>query len=776
MKFVSRQAAFLLLLLLFSSTQSTIAQKRKPAQKGSVSIRAQLLAPGQSTSEAFRRHEAFLKAWNTIKENYYDQTFNNLDWDKIKLEYEPRVLASKSDPEFHDLLEAMIQRLGRSHLSVIRPEVYRAIETAKKESRAREVARNERWAELVAQGKEDEAPDEDLNFDDPLSQYGIGVDLRIIDERFVITRINSNSAAEFAGLKTGFVIEKINGVSLNDLLFRVDIYNRKSPNVRRYLPIQIVGWFLNGEKDSVVTLNYLDENDQPKEIKIRRERLKTTTLSLSRTMPELQLVFETKPISEDIGYIRFNYFGVPVIGKFCDAIGEFKGKKAIIIDLRGNMGGVLATLVGLGGMLTDTEIDLGTSVYKQGSERLAAISKAKNFKGKLVFLVDNQTVSAAEVFAAAMQDAKRALVVGERTAGETLPSMGIDLPTGAVMQYPIANYRSSGGKFLEGVGVSPDFSIALSRKGLLEGKDEQLEKALALIKDEKISDKAADPVLPMPKDFSGPVPSSRSVNLAPPKRITGGNGDAAPPPPPLMKQGSGIGGLSAMTPPPPPPKKAEPVGRDASAEKVIADFLATIGGKDPVAKIDSYELRGTTELLIKGTKNEFELEIYRDGGSKYSEIMRSNASGEIREVHNGKTHYVQADYGVTRDIPFFPDVVDKDILAPIRALANADYFVYLKDQGTFDRDGRKVNLLDGRTKNGMIIAMAFDVETKMLVNFTGSYYGISFGDYRKTGAIMLPYRIERERIMNIILDSVKVNSAIDPLNFERKQNCFDIAN
>lgn len=766
MKYLSRLTALPLFFLIFGSAEAIYAQKRKPARQGTVSVKTRLQPPGQSRPEALRRHATFLKVWETLQENYFDPTFNNLDWWKIRTEFEPRVRAAKTDSELHALLDAMIKRLGKSHLAIVPPEVYRAIESAKVESKAREIARDERRAQRIAAGGEETAA-EDFDFDDPLTEYGIGVDLRIIDDKFVITRIDQDSAAEYAGLKTGYILEKVNGVSMRDLLFRVDVYNNKSSAVRRYLPFQIVTGFLNGEKDSVVTINYTDEADQSKEINIRRERLKAETITLSRSMPERQLIFETRPISEKVGYIRFNYFGIPIIEKFCNAVEQFKEKDAIVVDLRGNFGGVIATLVGLGGMLTEKQIDLGTSVYKYNSERLIAESKAKNFKGKLVFLVDNQTVSAAEVFAASVQDAKRAFVVGENTAGEALPSVAVDLPTGAVMQYPIANYKSSRGRFLEGTGVVPDFPVTLSRKGLLQGKDEQLEKALELIKDEKTFGKLSTPST-TPADVA--VFTSAAPPPPQPKKIV--------PPPTVGDSKNGDAKILYEAPPPPPApaRKSELTGKDPEALKIIADYVTLIGGKDVVNRLDSYELQGNAELLIKGTKNDFKLGIYRDGKTKYSEILRSDASGEIREVYNDKVHFVQTDYGMNRDLPNFVDVVDRDIFAPIRALASSDYFLSLKSQGIYDRDGRKVHLIDGKSKDGMLIALAFDVETKMLAYFTGSYYGLSFSDYEKVGELTLPHFIERERLMNITLSSIKVNTKIDPANFEKKQNCFDRVN
>ncbi|MEP7213813.1 MAG: S41 family peptidase [Acidobacteriota bacterium] len=752
----------LLFLLAAVGTGSTAFSQKKRISKLSPPPRASSYRPTAPASGADvqRRVDAFLKVWSTLNQNYFDPTFNNLNWNKIKTEFEPRVRMAKSDGELYALLNEMIGRLQRSHLAIITPEVYQAIERAKVEAKAREVEQANRSA--VA-GKADDTAEPELNFDDPLTQYGIGADLRIIDDRFVITRINQNSSAEYSGLKTGYVIEKINGVSLADLLRRIEIQNIDSARIKKYLPFEIVGSFLNGEKDSYVTVSYLDENDAHKEMRLRRERLKSQTVTLGQNFPDRQLQFEAASLSDDVGYIKFNIFAIPVIGKFCDAIGQFKTKKAIIIDLRGNMGGIIASMVALAGMMTDTSIDLGTSIYKTGSENLTASSKAKNFKGKVVFLVDNQTVSAAEIFAASMQDAQRAIVVGDKTAGEALPSVALDLPTGAVLLYPIANYQSQSGKYLEGSGVTPDLLVKLDRKTLLQGHDNQLDAALnAIASGNAPAVKQADPI-----EFSGQVFSAASP---PPAKFTI-KGDANR----TVLEPAASGSGRPAPPPPPRPKPASNV-KDAAALKILRDFAASIGGEAALKAIQSYALKGRTELLVKGTKNQFDLDVLFEKPGKYAEIMRSDAAGEIREVHSGTSHFVQTDYGLTRDLPPFANTGDLDILAPIRNVANMDFYRSLTFVGVFERDGRKVNLIDARTKDGYYLALAFDVETKELVSFTGSYYAMTFSDYRKAGDIKLPYRIERERVMNVALDEITLNAPIDEAKFLKKENCFDKEN
>jgi hypothetical protein len=396
-------------------------------------------------------------------------------------------------------------------------------------------------------------------------------------------------------------------------------------------------------------------------------------------------------------------------------------------------------------MLTEKSIDLGTSVYKTGSENMVAAAKAKNYKGRLVFLVDSRTVSAAEVFAAAVQENNRALVVGEKTAGEALPAVSVRLPTGAVLIYPIANFKTRNGNLLEGKGVEPNFVARLDRKSLLEGKDNQLETALKLIKENK--------------SF----------------------------PPPLDAAAIGIGGikLSGAPPPPPPPPAALPkvkllpsvevYKKDEKALKIVADFIEKIGGEQALSKINSYTIKGTTQVTGKGTTTSLDFRAFRQTPDKYVETMTSEVMGEIREVYTAKKFFVQTDYGINRDYPIEVDTSRVEILAPINQLVKKDFFKSLTFRGTFDRNGRKAHIVEAKTADGISVAIAFDAETKLLVGYAGQFYTISLSDYRRVENFLLPFEIEREYLMRIKIDEIKLNSAIEESVFNKKENCFDKA-
>ncbi len=747
--FALKTSSLTLIAVILTLGWPSPAQTNSPPPRVAGGAFSRPSSSASQPSDVKRRLDAFQKTWQVLNDHYYDRTFNSLNWAGIRAEYEPRVRAAKSDLESHRIIQEMLNRLGSSHLAIIYPEVFAEIDRAK----AAAQARNDKRSSLLLAGTAipDEEVEELSNFDDPLSKYGIGIDLRVIDGEFVITRVEKGSAGEYAGLKSGFVVDKINDLVLADLYTRLTVYYFNSRSLLKQIPVEIAEAFLNGEKDSNISITYRDAANQEKVVLVRRELLPGQTITVGKNFPEKRLQFAAEPIGNDVGYVRFSHFALPIIANFCTALDKFKTKKGLIIDLRGNSGGIIASTVGLSGMLSRDVVDLGTSIYKRGEEKLVAQPKEKHYDGKLVILVDETTASAAEMFAVSMQDSGRASVIGERTAGATLPSMVVELRTGAMLQYPIANYRSSKGEVIEGRGVTPDQIVSLDRKNLSAGKDTQLEAAVAFINRED------------PK----PAPERKFTV----KGNGSGSGIAAPPPP--AKQGPATGGriTGGRTPVAAP----QPV-RDAKAVQVINEFLDAIGGQTAITALESYEAIGRVGLNLRGSEHSFQLTISRKSADKYSEVMSSAAMGEIREVYNGRNYLMQTDYGLMREatLPAAVDLSWLEIFGPIKLLAKDGSFSSLKYAGTYDRDGRKVHLVDARSKAGSPIAFTFDVESKMLSYYTGLAYGIVFGDYRKVGNLTLPFSVEREHIMVLKFDSVKVNSPIADDRFSKKVNCFDV--
>lgn len=109
----------------------------------------------------------------------------------------------------------------------------------------------------------------------------------------------------------------------------------------------------------------------------------------------------------------------------------------------------------------------------------AVFPQSRPYTGPVAVLIDAGSGSATEIFAAGLQDLRRAVIVGERSAGGVLPSDMIKLPTGAIFQYAFADFRTPSGLLIEGRGVAPDFEVKHTRESLLAGRDAPLEAAIA---------------------------------------------------------------------------------------------------------------------------------------------------------------------------------------------------------------------------------------------------------------------------------------------------------
>jgi carboxyl-terminal processing protease len=201
-------------------------------------------------------------------------------------------------------------------------------------------------------------------------------------------------------------------------------------------------------------------------------------------LPAMVVRFDSRKLPGDIEYVRFNLFLDPdlVVTRFGEAIRECGHCPGLVIDLRGNPGGLGAMAMGIAGFLISAQDQkLGTMYMRNMPIRFVIFPRAEVYAGPVAILVDGFTASTSEIFAGGMQDLKRARVFGERTAGAALPSAIERLPNGDGFQYAMADYISESGRELEGHGVIPDVAVPLDRTALSEGRDLPLDAALKWI-------------------------------------------------------------------------------------------------------------------------------------------------------------------------------------------------------------------------------------------------------------------------------------------------------
>lgn len=426
---------FLFNLLLFLSCLSAGAQTAIVAKKS------------DKTDAAEIRRQSFEKVWTTVNEKHYDPTFGGVDWQKMREIYEPKALAAKSDAEFHGVLRQMLGELKLSHFSVYQPES--AVKTT-------EVVR------------------------------GVtGIELKIIDNQAVISEVQTDSAAEQAGIKKGFVVEKIDGKTTTEILAPLEASFAKrtlTEAQKRIYRERILMSFLGGNIAAKSKIEILNGKNQPQIYEVARVERKGEMSPAMGNFPAQEVVFESKRLENNVGYIRFNMWTIPQMPKIREAVRSLHGADGIIFDLRGNPGGVGGMAPGVAGLLVREQTSLGSMKSRASEMKFIVYPQADVYDGKIIILTDYGTGSTSEVFAAGMQEIGRASVVGETSAGAVLPSLFDKLPTGAIFQYAISDYKSPKNILIENRGVIPDTEIKLTRSTLLEGRDVQIEEAIRQIK------------------------------------------------------------------------------------------------------------------------------------------------------------------------------------------------------------------------------------------------------------------------------------------------------
>jgi carboxyl-terminal processing protease len=189
--------------------------------------------------------------------------------------------------------------------------------------------------------------------------------------------------------------------------------------------------------------------------------------------------------SGGIGYLRFNAFVLPVIAASRKLVASLSPRDGLVIDLRGNGGGVVLVASGLSGWLSDRELVLGITNTREGSQKLDVYPQAGAFTGPIAILIDGRSASTSEIMAAGLQEAGRARIFGERSAGAAMPSSFKALPTGDLFQYAVGDVTTPQARAIEGEGVTPDVIVKPARADLAAGRDPALEAARAWLSRER---------------------------------------------------------------------------------------------------------------------------------------------------------------------------------------------------------------------------------------------------------------------------------------------------
>ena len=432
--------AALLTIAGFTSSRGAVARQGTPVSRaGALDTTIELAS--------------FDTAWRRVRDLYYDSTMHGLDWNRVRDQYRPRVVAAHSRDEVRAAIGDMFATLGDSHFGVIPAE---------------QLSSNESGADYSAD---------------------VGIEVRFIGNDLVITSVDSSGPAAKAGVHAGWIIDEIDTVRVASkvpLMHAAPDAKRHRRDALRVLLGMIHR--LEGAPGSTAHLVMRDGRNKRQERNIVRRPAPGTVVKFG-DLPAMfaDLEYERNgPQTACVGVIRFNVW-MPVIAQRVDsAMNALRMCRAIVLDLRGNVGGVAAMITGITGHFTDKELLLGVMRTRTNELRYVANPRRvvsggvvyEPYAGPLALVVDALSASTTEIFASALQSHGRARVFGDTTAGQALPATLFKLPNGDAMMYVLADLTDPTGRRLEGQGVVPNEERPAKRASLLAGRDEALAAAL----------------------------------------------------------------------------------------------------------------------------------------------------------------------------------------------------------------------------------------------------------------------------------------------------------
>ncbi len=369
------------------------------------------------------------EVWQIINREYVDGTFNRVDWQAVRRKYLSRDYASKADA--YRAIREMLQTLDDPYTRFLDPDQFKS-----------------------------------MQIDTSGELSGVGLTLGIDEETKKLTVVSpiEDSPAAAAGILAKDEIITIDGRSTQGM----DINEAVS--------------LIRGPQGTKVRLG-VQRGNRKFEVEIKRAKIELHAVKAAIRETEIGKV----------GYIRLTQFNANAANDMRKAIKEHNeaGVQGFVLDLRSNPGGLLYASAEIAKMFMENATIVSTVDRKGESERLTANRQALTDK-PLVVLVDGGSASASEILSGALQDNKRAIIVGTKTFGKGLVQSVHSLSDGSGLAVTIAKYLTPNGTDINKSGIKPDVVVELTQKQREElaknqdkigtNADQQFLKALEVLK------------------------------------------------------------------------------------------------------------------------------------------------------------------------------------------------------------------------------------------------------------------------------------------------------
>lgn len=269
-----------------------------------------------------------------------------------------------------------------------------------------------------------------------------------------ITQVYDDSPAKKAGIKAG------------DILYRVEEKTVTGKDLDK-----VVSW-IKGKKGTKVNLTLLRGTNS--------DKIKVTA---TRDVINVETV-KYKVLENQIGYISISEFDSVTGAQFAKALKQLQKKniEGLVVDLRNDPGGSLSTVCDI----LDSILPKGLIVYtkdKNGKKEEYTSDEKHRLNLPMSVLVNGQSASASEIFAGAVQDYGKAEIIGTQTYGKGVVQNLFDLKDGTCVKLTTSEYFTPKGRNIDGKGITPDVKIEYKYNAKDPKADNQLDKAVSVVKD-----------------------------------------------------------------------------------------------------------------------------------------------------------------------------------------------------------------------------------------------------------------------------------------------------
>jgi carboxyl-terminal processing protease len=388
------------------------------------------------------RLAVFDDVWETVSERYYDPKFHGVDWGAERETFRPQAAEAVGAAELYEILRRMVGSLRDAHTRVY-------------------------------------PPDEKFDWQHPRF-LSVGMSVREVASQPVVVQVERGSMAERAGLRAGDLITSVDG-ELAQALFARRLKEQAGFSTIAATRLHAMATLFAGPKDSSVRVGWIDAKGVEREASLQREwRERDATLHFEH-------------LKGDYGLVQFDAFTPETAKDFLHAMeGKLASVRGLVLDLRNNGGGEAEAMTEMASAFLPVGRRLGQFIDRNGriadapqtrARMLFAPETIERFSGPVIILTSERTASAAEIFTAALKEARRAIVIGGPTCGCVLAIRHQHaLPDGGELDVSEMDYKTDGGTRLEGIGIAPDETVKLNRKDLHARRDRALERALEHLK------------------------------------------------------------------------------------------------------------------------------------------------------------------------------------------------------------------------------------------------------------------------------------------------------